>query len=141
MRSMCGSGAPCKATKLGRGAGVRRAPARQVPSLRHGMTADAMAAAREADADNDNRTLHVVFEIGRFELAGQRGEATSAQPQVPQIRSAAPAAGAACSVLRPAALGDLPDNHFAGYPRIIDAYSGRRLLSSSLVVDEELSYS
>jgi type III secretion protein Q len=32
------------------------------------MATDAMAGAWEADADNDNRPLHVVFEIGRFEL-------------------------------------------------------------------------
>jgi type III secretion system YscQ/HrcQ family protein len=32
------------------------------------MATDAMAAAWEADPDNDNRPLHVMFEIGRFEL-------------------------------------------------------------------------
>jgi len=32
------------------------------------MATDAMAAAWEADAGNDNRPMHVVFEIGRFEL-------------------------------------------------------------------------
>ena len=32
------------------------------------MATDAMAAAWEAEPDNDNRPLHVVFEIGRCEL-------------------------------------------------------------------------
>jgi type III secretion protein Q len=32
------------------------------------MPTDAMAAAWEADAETDNRSLHVLFEIGRFEL-------------------------------------------------------------------------
>ena len=32
------------------------------------MPTDAMAAAWEANAETDNRPLHVLFEIGRFEL-------------------------------------------------------------------------
>ena len=36
------------------------------------MPTDAMAAAWEADAETDNRPLHVLFEIGRFELPASK---------------------------------------------------------------------
>jgi type III secretion protein Q len=36
------------------------------------MPTDAMAAAWQADAETDNRSLHVLFEIGRFELPASK---------------------------------------------------------------------
>ena len=36
------------------------------------MPTDAMAGAREADAESDNRSLHVLFEIGRFEMPASK---------------------------------------------------------------------
>jgi type III secretion protein Q len=47
------------------------------------MPNDAMAGAWEADAENDNRSLHVLFELGRFELPASQVKQLAPNFQLP----------------------------------------------------------